>query len=75
MDENGNLFFGLMEPMAIACWHSRFPYNHETIHTVAQNYETLQFVSGLKIKKNWTGKEVLWIVSSRYQVISINNGS
>lgn len=70
MDKNGNLFFGLMNPIAIACWDSSKPYTRSNIHIVAQNDETLQFASGLKVVLNKKGKEELWVMTCRFQVIS-----
>lgn len=69
MDSNGNLFFGLENPIGISCWDSERPYTRENMKIVAQNDNTLQFVSGLKVIVNRKGKEELWAVSCRYQVI------
>lgn len=69
MDKNGNLFFGLMNPVAIACWDSSQPYTSSNMRLVAQNDETLQFASGMKVKLNNKGKEELWVLTCRFQVI------
>lgn len=69
MDSNGNLFFGLENPIGISCWDSERPYTRENMKLVAQNDNTLQFVSGLKVILNRKGKEELWAVSCRFQVI------
>lgn len=68
MDSNGNLFFGLEDPIAIGCWDSERPYTRENMKIVAQNDNTLQFVSGLKVIVNRKGKEELWATSCRFQV-------
>lgn len=68
MDSNGNLFFVLMNPIALVCWDSSTPYATENIKIVVQNDLTLQFASGLKIVKNLFEVEELWIVSNRFQV-------
>lgn len=68
MDSNGNLFFGLMGPIAIACWDSSRPYSRDNMRVVAQNKETLQFASGMKVVRNRKGIEELWILTCRFQV-------
>lgn len=68
MDSNGNLFFVLMNPIAIACWDTTTPYSIENIKIVLQNDSTLQFASGVKVIKNLLGQEELWIVTNRFQV-------
>lgn len=69
MDANGNLFFGLITPIGIGCWDSQRPYGRKAVHLVAQNDETLQFVSGLKIRRNRNGNEELWALSCRFQKV------
>lgn len=49
MDRNGNLFFGLINPIGLGCWDSTRSYGRETVRVVAQNDDTLQFPSGLKV--------------------------
>lgn len=67
MDKHGNLFFGLMDPIAIACWDSERPYTASNMRIVAQNDATLQFASGLKVIENRKGKEELWVLTCRFQ--------
>uniref|UniRef100_A0A182QYV1 Bee-milk protein n=1 Tax=Anopheles farauti TaxID=69004 RepID=A0A182QYV1_9DIPT len=67
MDSNGNLFFGLLEQNAIACWDSSTPYHPANIRIVSQNSETLQFASGIKIVRNRQGVEELWVLTCRFQ--------
>lgn len=69
MDSYGNLFFGLEDPIAVACWDSEKPFTRENIQIVARNNQNLQFVSGLKVIRNKKGKEELWAISCRFQVI------
>jgi hypothetical protein len=71
MDKNGNLFFGLLEDDAIACWNIGKEYTTTNIRTVAQNHETMQAIAGLKVIENRHGQEVLWILSCRFHVILI----
>lgn len=68
IDSNGNLFFGLMDPLAIACWDSSTPFSKDNIRIVMQNNETLQFASGMKVIESSLGQEDLWIVTNRLQV-------
>lgn len=69
MDSNGNMFFGLMNPVGLACWDSSRPYTIDNMRVVAQNNETLQFASGIKVVLNKKGKEELWVLTCRFQVI------
>lgn len=69
MDSRGNLYFGLMDPIAIACWDSTLPYKKQNIRLVARNPNTLQFPTGMKVIRNFLGDEELWTVTNRLQVI------
>lgn len=51
MDRNGNLFFGVEDPIGVACWDTDRPYSRENIKVVVQDSQTLQFASGLKVEK------------------------
>lgn len=68
MDSNGNLYFVLVNPLALVCWDSSTPYSIENIKMIYQNDATLQFASGLKIAKNLNGLEELWVITNRFQV-------
>ena len=68
MDSNENLWFVLIEPLAIACWDSSTAYNHNNIKIVLRDDKTLQFASGLKLIKNLSGLEELWITTICIQV-------
>lgn len=68
MDRNGNLFFVLMDPIAVVCWDSSTPYTIENIKIVLQNDATLQFASGVKVIKDLNGQEELWVMTNRFQV-------
>lgn len=71
MDRNGNLFFGLIDPIAVGCWDThRNSYGRDSIKVVVQNDETLQFASGLKIVMNNKGNEEMWVTSVRFQKIA-----
>lgn len=68
MDCNGNLFFVLVNPLALVCWDSSTAYTRNNIKVVHRNDQTLQFASGLKIVRNTDGVEELWIMTNRFQV-------
>lgn len=71
MDRNGNLFFGLISPVAVGCWDSNQTlYDSSHIQVVVQNNETLQFASGMKVVQNSQNNEELWVLTCRYQVRS-----
>lgn len=69
MDRYGNLYFGLMDPIALACWNINTPYDKYNIKLVSQNEETLQFASGVKIIVNRLGEEELWVLTNRFQKV------
>lgn len=68
IDSNGNMWFVLTESMSLACWDTSKPYNQHNIKIVLKDVRTLQFASGLKLVKNLSGLEELWIVTIRIQV-------
>lgn len=68
MDRNGNLYFVLMNPIAVACWDSSTPYNRDNIKVMVQDDQSLQFASGMKVIENLFGEEELWIMTIRFQV-------
>lgn len=70
IDSNGNLFFGLNNVNALACWDTtRRPLTRAAVRTLIQDETTLQFASGMKVIRNSDGEEELWIVTNRFQVI------
>lgn len=68
MDKNGNLWFVLMNPIALACWDSSTDYNPNNIKIILRDEETLQFASGMKVINSKSGDEELWITTNRFQV-------
>lgn len=74
MDHNGNLFFGLISPIAVGCWDStQKEYDANRIRVVVQDNETLQFSSGLKVVMNYRNREELWVLTCRFQVRKLIN--
>ncbi|XP_026317822.1 protein yellow-like [Hyposmocoma kahamanoa] len=67
MDLNGIMYFGLMDPPSIWCWNSATEYNQRNFHLVAENRETLQFTTGVKVINNLQGEQELWVLTSSYQ--------
>ncbi|CAD7090714.1 unnamed protein product [Hermetia illucens] len=67
IDSRENMFFGLMQDIAVASWNINTPYKRSNFKIVAQNSETLQFISGLKIKRTKVNTEELWAISNRFQ--------
>lgn len=68
IDSNGNMFFVLLEPLALVCWDSSSSYTTENFKIIYQNDQTLQFASGVKVVKNAVGMEELWVLTNRFQV-------
>lgn len=69
MDRNGNMFFVLNSPLALACWDSSTTYGRHNIKIVYRNDEILQFASGMKVKRNPQGEDELWIMTDKFQKI------
>ncbi|XP_026323224.1 protein yellow-like [Hyposmocoma kahamanoa] len=67
MDRKGIMYFGLMDPPSIWCWNSATEYNQRNFHQVAEDRETLQFASGVKVINNLKGKQELWVLTSSFQ--------
>ena len=68
MDKNGNLYFVLLNPLAIVCWDSSTSYKTDNIKILYRNDETMQFAGGMKVVTNLVGDEELWLVTNRLQV-------
>ncbi|KAG7191013.1 hypothetical protein KM043_007059 [Ampulex compressa] len=63
----GVIFFQLVQLTAIACWNIEKPFTPENVVIIAQDEETLQYVSGIKVIRNRHGKEELWFNTNRLQ--------
>ncbi|XP_065352589.1 protein yellow-like [Cloeon dipterum] len=62
MDKNGILFFGLVNRDALACWNTRKTFDPTRIARLAQNNDTMQFISTVSVDQS----QRLWALSSRY---------
>lgn len=70
IDSNGNLFFGLNNMNSLACWNTNMrSLSRSNIRILLRDDEKLQFTSGLKVIRNSSGEEELWILTNRFQVI------
>ncbi|XP_071562583.1 dopaminechrome tautomerase [Temnothorax nylanderi] len=63
----GVIFFQLVQLTAIACWDIGKPFTPENVVIIAQDEETLQYVSGIKVITNKAGEEELWFNTNRLQ--------
>lgn len=63
----GVIFFQLVQLTAIACWDIEKPFVPENVVVIAQDVETLQYVSGIKVITNNYGEEELWFNTNRLQ--------
>ncbi|XP_063230558.1 protein yellow-like [Bacillus rossius redtenbacheri] len=67
MSEDAVLFFNLLSRNTLGCWNSRLPYTSSNLVQLVRDDEALQFVSGMKIVRDRSGREVLWALSCRFQ--------
>lgn len=51
ISDNGVLFFGLVGDTSLACWNENRLLDRRNIEVVAKNKETLQAITGLKVKR------------------------
>lgn len=69
VSDSGAVFFGLVNSTSIGCWNEQKPLVKSNFDVVAANSKTLQFTSGLKVKRSSRG-EVLWAMTNRYQKVA-----
>ncbi|XP_017485109.1 PREDICTED: major royal jelly protein 3-like, partial [Rhagoletis zephyria] len=67
MISNGVLLCGHYAPIGLFGWNIRTPYVAVNRLLLAENPITLQFISGLKVITNPSGKEEVWMLSNRIQ--------
>lgn len=75
IDAQGIMYFGLMNEVNLACFNTLGEYGRNCSSTdiVANNHETLQFISGIKVINAPNGQQEVWIVSSRFQKVATDN--
>lgn len=65
--KNGILFFQLAQLTSIACWNIKKPFTVDNIEILAFDEVALQYVSGIKVIRNYQGDEELWFNTNRLQ--------
>ncbi|KAK3921376.1 Protein yellow [Frankliniella fusca] len=69
MDEDGVLFYNLIDQNAVGCWNSRLPFTRDTQGVVDRDDIGLVFPSDVKVDAQRT----LWVMSDRMPVFLISN--
>ncbi|CAH1129711.1 unnamed protein product [Ceutorhynchus assimilis] len=68
IDKHGFVYFSLLIDVQIVKWDPRTEYTNKNFHIIANDKETMQFPSGLKIGPYKGGpREALWVFSTAYQ--------
>lgn len=67
MDKNGNIYFGLSDPIGIGAWNIRTEYKRENIRLVLQDDDLFQYAADLQVAENCDGEEELFILTDRMQ--------
>ncbi|XP_076623554.1 major royal jelly protein 9-like [Colletes latitarsis] len=70
ISRKGVLFMGLLGETAIVCWCEDKVLKTRNLVTIAQNSETLQGITGLKVKELPEYSDVLFALTNRYQKIA-----
>ncbi|CAH0564440.1 unnamed protein product [Brassicogethes aeneus] len=72
IDKDGISYSGLMSEVQLICWNTQAPeYGPKFWEVVANNKETLQFISGIKVINNYKKNyQELWAVTSRFQRVA-----
>ncbi|CAB0038352.1 unnamed protein product [Trichogramma brassicae] len=65
---NGTLFVGMTREMSICCWNRYRSPKLKNIITIAQDNETLQYTSGLKViqPSERNPEEELWLLTNKF---------
>lgn len=64
MDEEGTLFFNLIDRNAVGCWNSRIPYEPKNLDIIDFDDEALIFPSDVKVD----ALNNLWVMSDRMPI-------
>ncbi|XP_014204947.1 major royal jelly protein 1-like [Copidosoma floridanum] len=68
ISSDGTLFYSLTKEVAIGCWNPVRPITSENLAIPLRDTERLQFVSGMKVKKqSYPINEYLLMLSNRFQ--------
>ncbi|XP_052131309.1 protein yellow-like isoform X2 [Frankliniella occidentalis] len=69
MDDDGVLFYNLIDQNAVGCWNSRLPFTRDTQGVVDRDDIGLVFPSDVKVD----AQKTLWVMSDRMPVFLISN--
>ncbi|XP_050315663.1 major royal jelly protein 1-like isoform X3 [Anthonomus grandis grandis] len=68
MDSEGMIYFALLVDVLIVKWDPNTPYKRENFHVIANDNETMQNPTGLKIPPfKVNGRETIWAFSTGFQ--------
>lgn len=67
IDDSDIMYFGIMDPPSVWCWDTGTEFSSQNFHLIAEDRETLQFASGMKIVNNLKGEQELWLLTSSFQ--------
>lgn len=68
MDSRNNLYCVTFNPIKLFAWNTKTPYTTRNFGNLPAKSSDLQFVSGMKVVRNPSGQEELWMLSNRFQV-------
>ncbi|XP_034254605.1 protein yellow-like [Thrips palmi] len=69
MDDDGILFYNLIDQNAVGCWNSRLPFSKDTQAVLDRDDVGLVFPSDVKVD----AQKTLWVMSDRMPVFLISN--
>ncbi|KAH8410860.1 hypothetical protein KR222_001041, partial [Zaprionus bogoriensis] len=68
IDSRDNVYCVTFNPIQLFAWNVNTPYRSRSFVNLPANSSLLEFVSGMKVVRNPTGQEELWLFSNRFQV-------
>ncbi|CAG9584626.1 unnamed protein product [Danaus chrysippus] len=66
MDDDGFLYFGLVESPSMWSWNTSTEYSPHNFNEIAVNGELLPFPFGVNVVKNPKGHQELWVLTSNF---------
>lgn len=64
MDNDGVLYFGLIEPLSIMSWNTSTNFSPHNFNQIAVNGELLPISFGMKVVNNPKGHQELWLMTT-----------